>query len=252
MSIAEKLQTIAENERRVYDAGYAKGQAEGGDTTAAYDEGFEAGKKAEYDAFWDSAQKNGTASINYYYAFANLEFWTQERIEKVKYKHLITNNLTATFNSNASITDLSMFSFEPPRRSDGTYDKVTTSFCFSSCYNLVKGMPINFDYLKKDNNPFNACYALQEFDVSGTIDFDGVNFSASKELNKSCTKNLINALSTTTEGLTISFSKIAVKKAFETSAGANDGDESAEWIALAGDPNADIDGIRPNWTISLL
>jgi hypothetical protein len=38
MSIAEKLQTIAENERRVY----------------------EAGKKSEYDRFWDTAQVNGS------------------------------------------------------------------------------------------------------------------------------------------------------------------------------------------------
>ena len=30
MTIAEKLQTIAENEQKVYDAGYAKGKAEGG------------------------------------------------------------------------------------------------------------------------------------------------------------------------------------------------------------------------------
>ena len=30
MSIAEKLAQIAENEQRVYDAGYEKGKAEGG------------------------------------------------------------------------------------------------------------------------------------------------------------------------------------------------------------------------------
>jgi hypothetical protein len=46
MSIAEKLQTIAENEQRVY----------------------EAGKKAEYDAFWDAFQYNGTR-LSYQSAF---------------------------------------------------------------------------------------------------------------------------------------------------------------------------------------
>lgn len=39
MSIAEKLQTIVENEQRVYEAGKNKG--------------IEEGKKLEYDRFWD-------------------------------------------------------------------------------------------------------------------------------------------------------------------------------------------------------
>ena len=39
MSIAEKLVTIAENQQMVYDAGYAKGQAEGG---GSYEEGYNA------------------------------------------------------------------------------------------------------------------------------------------------------------------------------------------------------------------
>lgn len=43
MSVAEKLTTIAENQQRVYDAGYAKGQAEGGG--GSYDEGYEDGKQ---------------------------------------------------------------------------------------------------------------------------------------------------------------------------------------------------------------
>lgn len=48
MSIAEKLTTIAENEQKVY----------------------EAGKKAEYNEFWDAFQSNGKRT-NYYRAFAN-------------------------------------------------------------------------------------------------------------------------------------------------------------------------------------
>ena len=48
MSIAEKLQTVADNQQKVYDAGFAAGQAAGGDTDAAYNEGYDAGKQAEY------------------------------------------------------------------------------------------------------------------------------------------------------------------------------------------------------------
>lgn len=56
MSIAEKLATIAENEQRVYDAGYEKGKAEGGggDTEAAYNQG----RQDEKDEFWDNYQNN--------------------------------------------------------------------------------------------------------------------------------------------------------------------------------------------------
>lgn len=51
MSIADKLTTIAENEQKVYD------------------KGVEDGKKSEYDTFWDTFQKNGTAYVGYQYAF---------------------------------------------------------------------------------------------------------------------------------------------------------------------------------------
>lgn len=42
MAIAEKLTTIAENQQKVYDAGYEKGKAEGGG--GSYEEGYEQGK----------------------------------------------------------------------------------------------------------------------------------------------------------------------------------------------------------------
>ena len=66
MTIAEKLTQIAENEQKVYDAGYAKGKAEGG---SSYEQGVADGKQAEYDAFWDKFQNYGNRR-NYYYAFA--------------------------------------------------------------------------------------------------------------------------------------------------------------------------------------
>lgn len=61
MSIATKLQTIAENEQKVYEAGCEKGKAMGG-----YSEGYDAGKEAERKRFWDDffldgKLTNGTA-----------------------------------------------------------------------------------------------------------------------------------------------------------------------------------------------
>ena len=60
MSIAEKLTTIAENEQKVY----------------------EAGKKSQYDEFWDTYQTNGQRT-NYTYAFSGLG-WT-DNLYKPKY-----------------------------------------------------------------------------------------------------------------------------------------------------------------------
>ena len=45
MSIAEKLTTIAENQQKVYDAGFTAGQAQGGGGGNGYDEGYEQGKQ---------------------------------------------------------------------------------------------------------------------------------------------------------------------------------------------------------------
>ena len=69
MSIAKKLKTVAENQQKVYDAGFTAGQATGGNTDAAYQAGFDAGKQAEYDAFWDALQHNGADTCDYRYMF---------------------------------------------------------------------------------------------------------------------------------------------------------------------------------------
>lgn len=86
MAIAEKLTTIAENQQKVYDAGYEKGKAESGG--GSYDEGYTAGQQAEYDRFWDLYQGNGTRTT-YQYAFAGSGWRTD--IFKPKYSIIPTS-----------------------------------------------------------------------------------------------------------------------------------------------------------------
>ena len=79
MNIADKLTQIAENEQKVYDAGFAAGQEQGGGSgedryQEGYDDGYQAGERegfnagytdgqqAEYDRFWDEYQTNGVRS----------------------------------------------------------------------------------------------------------------------------------------------------------------------------------------------
>ena len=77
MSIAEKLQTIAENEQKVYDKGYSEGYAYGDSTgyNSGYDMGYAEGQRSEYDTFWDTFQQNGN---RVYYTFAFGNGWTGE------------------------------------------------------------------------------------------------------------------------------------------------------------------------------
>lgn len=76
--IATKLTTIAENQQKVYDAGYEKGKAEGGggNTARAYQQGFSDGKQAERDLFWDTYQQNGSRTA-YSRAFAS-KYWSDD------------------------------------------------------------------------------------------------------------------------------------------------------------------------------
>jgi hypothetical protein len=83
MSIAEKLQTIAENEQRVYEAGKTKG--------------IEDGKKSEYDRFWDDFQLNGTRTV---YANAFGSCWSAD-IFRPKYP-LRPTNAYMMFHSNVT------------------------------------------------------------------------------------------------------------------------------------------------------
>ena len=125
-TISEKLVEIAENEKKVYDAGYTEGLKNGGgggDGDGSYDEGFEAGKaegieigraegltegyeqgeaagkKAEYDAFWDAYQINGTRT-NYTYAFGS-NCWSDDTF---KPKYNISGTMDHIF-YNSQITE---------------------------------------------------------------------------------------------------------------------------------------------------
>lgn len=82
MSIAEKLTTVAENQQRVHDAG----------------------KQAEYDAFWDGYLDNGQANkFEYYFAGRG---WNDETF-KPKYDLVLGIGYTGTYMfASCGVTDL--------------------------------------------------------------------------------------------------------------------------------------------------
>ena len=112
----------------------------------------------------------------------------------------------------------------------------------------VEGMKITL-LVPNPNCNWNQAFAyhrvkelnLLEGTVIGT---NGFNVQWATALPKTSITSIINALSDSTSGLSVTFSKIAVDKAFETSNGANDGSASAEWNALK--------ATKPNWIINLV
>lgn len=93
------------------------------------------------------------------------------------------------------------------------------------------------------SNTFYYCFALENLTMEGIIGQNGFNVSWSP-LSKASLTSIVNALSATTTGLTVTLRLDAVNKAFETSEGAMDGSTSDEWLALA--------ATKSNWTISLI
>jgi hypothetical protein len=90
-------------------------------------------------------------------------------------------------------------------------------------------------------NVFNYCPELEELNISGVIKCNGFDVHWSPKLNKASIESIINALSATESGLTVTFSKTAVNNAFEIDID----DESTwtfEWLALR--------GTKSNWTFN--
>lgn len=255
MTIAEKIARAKTDYDEVYDAGYAKGQAEGGDTTAAYDEGFEAGKKAEYDAFWDEYQENGNR-IKYGCAFAGVG-WNDKTF---KPKYDIRPTEASRFLSGTGITDfkgalekagvvfdlskaISISYITDASNTLTRLPELNTTSCASLLYFVYQAsnlVSIDKVILKNDGSQkigaqtFGYLTSLEEIRFEGVIGQNGLNLQHSMLLSKASIESIINALSTTTSGLAVTLSKTAVNNAFTA-------DEREALIAT-----------RTNWTISLV
>jgi hypothetical protein len=232
MSIADKLITATENIEKVYVAG----------------------KKTEYDAFWDSFQGEITDGA---YLFAG-RGWKDSNF-RPKYNINIPNrpannmfcnsvltNLEASLQECGVTLDLSLaqrldniFSNckQLTRVPEITIGENCTNIgnMFNGCLVLVTIRKLTFPNKSMTvTNAFNTCYALENIEIGGTIAVSGLSFQHSTKLTKASITSIINALSTSTSGLTITFSKKAKEAAFT----------SAEWTTLV--------NTKSNWTIALV
>ena len=216
MTIAEKLQTIAENEQKVYNAG----------------------KKAEYDRFWDIYQKDHYFGVglrdHYNNAFSNYA-WNDDTYNP-KYSFVPISYAYNMFTA-SMITDT---------KQPIDFSKLLAQAIgiFSSCRKLKTIKPLTVAENTTYKDWFQYCVELENLSIKGVIGQSDFNVSWSKKLSKDSIRNIVNCLSADTSGLTVTISQTAVNTAFETSTGANDGATSQAWL--------DLSGAKSNWTISLL
>jgi hypothetical protein len=211
---------------------------------------YEAGQKAEHEAFWDAYQENGSRT-NYYFSFyywADGNFkpkynitaksfergFMESRITDLK-QLLLDSGVTLGFTSNCETYALyeaflnSQITHIPALESTRINNAAS---CFNGCKKLVSIDNIALNDNCNYDSAFKNCTALEEVRFGSKIS-KTTHFSAATKLSKASIESIINALLSTTSGLTVSFSKTAKEAAFT----------AEEWSALI--------ATKTNWTISL-
>lgn len=224
--------------------------AEGENTEAA----FEAGKQAEYKAFWDSFLAD-TTSFAWRFAGKGWNDYTFNPDRDIVFSVEMSNycfaynlitDLESILQRNNVVLDTSR-----TKRLDNLFyyckrlvcvpeivineDITMANHMFSECTALHTIRKLVFPNKSSFNinNMFNNCSALVNLTIGGTIAVTGIDLHWSTLLSRESITSVINALSDTTTGMTITLSQIAVETAFT----------DAEWSAL--------EATKSNWTITL-
>ena len=136
----------------------------------------------------------------------------------------------------------------PTGQSDIDFSSLT-EWQYFSYYNNRNTLVAKLKYSDTSNgtnfsNMFYSCSALTNLTIAGSINTSGMNLKSATKLSKASITSVVNALSASASGKSITFSKTAIDSAFETSSGAADGSPSDEWLNLI--------ATKSNWTISLI
>jgi hypothetical protein len=231
-----------------------------------YQQGFDDGKKAEYDAFWDAYQQNGKREA-YAFAFAG-RGWNAETF-KPKYDIVVKGTARSMFASGLAGVDLEQLLLDLGITLDTSGVTSTDGFDYFCEYASPSVFPVIDTtgaaqvrrlffhspsvvtvrkVILKDDGSQTFTAAFENNTKLENIEFEGVfgnnvDFGRCSKLTKASLTSIMQHLSTTAT-FTVTLSQTAVNNAFETSEGAADGSESAEWLALVNE--------RPNVTISLV
>ena len=168
MSTAEKLTAIAENQQRVYDAGYAKGKADG----------------IDYDKFWDNFQ-GGDGRVSYCYAFSYNRF-TDETYNP-KYNIVCSSGSTTSnymFYNSDLITDTKV-----PIDATGS-SSLQRTFANATALETIRSLTVKESHTF--DSAFSGCTALKNITIAGTIG-KSISFNSSP-LTPASMKSVISCL----------------------------------------------------------
>lgn len=231
----EKLNTIKSNIPRIY----------------------EAGKKANHDSFWDTFQDYGSR-VNYDDAFRT-SYWNQKnfypkydiRIGSGNYsfelfnqggtifdfnQRLIDCGVTFDTSSSTGLLGLFYYSFIDNIPTIDTSNCSVLNYVFQYCRaTTIQKIIFKSDGSQTFNSPFRNCVNLKNIIIEGVIGNNGIDLRESTLLSGDSIESFINALSTETSGLAITFSRTSVNNATFSS--------GKTWNELVSS--------RSNWTISL-
>ena len=211
---------------------------------------FDAGKKSEYDAFWDTYQSNGTRT-DYYNAFAG-KGWTHTNL-KPKYVAR-PSEARNMFYQNTGITDLTLtgkFDFSEVTAitdcmawsSVTKVPSINLSNARSSPNAIAKAKSlVTVENLIFPTSPFTVniseffylCYALENITITGTIQNTGFDLHWSTKLTIESVTSILTALSkdsSVAAGKSITFPTAAQAKiqANTTAKGQYDAAIAAGW-----------------------
>lgn len=217
-----------------------------------FDDVYKAGKKAEYDAFWDEFQGYGQRS-DYQYGFycwynmkeikakypikANMLYATFTNCYALETLPTITPNKTTGFDTifNAFANCYKLKSIDIDLVNASTVDSAWDS-TFNRCRELttIKKMVVLDSQIFKQST-FRECNALENITLDGVIGQNGFDIHWSTKLSADSLASIINALSTTKTGLTVTLPSTAQNN-YESKYG------SGSWATLT--------ATKSNWTIA--
>lgn len=235
MSIAEKLNTIAENMAKIQNV------------TKKW---FDRGRNYEQQEFWDVFQQNGTRE-NYENGFAGKGWYKENLTPKYDITPSFASNIFLNCPYEGDLRDLpvkldfsksqsisNMFGYFYGLTGVGVINTTSSPTCTAVFINARALITIEKFILKADgsqtfSNCFTQCYKLQNIVIDGVIGQD-ISFQHSTELSKDSITSIINALKVDANGKTLTLSKTAKNKAFTAD----------EWNTRV--------ATKSNWTISLV
>ena len=198
-------------------------------------DGAELGRRDERERFWSVFQNHGEA-MSYQHAFSNGKFTDANYNPQYPIRCSTSTVAAQSIFYNAPITDTKVDIIVGLNR--------PTSGMFDGCSELRTIRKLVLSGTNTFSSTFTKCAALESITFEGVISND-ISFADSPKLTKASITNIINCLSATASGKTLTLSIIAVAEAFATDE--TDGIGSAEWDVLGGDNRE-----RQNWTISLV